>query len=83
LQKQILAHVKPGDVFVTRHDDALSNLFLPGFWPHAALFLGESVNRTPEWGELPAADESDAWFLEAKKDGVKIRPMSETLALDA
>lgn len=83
LQKQILAHVKPGDVFVTRHDDALSNLFLPGFWPHAALFLGESANRTPEWGELPAVVESDAWFLEAKKDGVKIRPVSETLALDA
>jgi hypothetical protein len=83
LQKQILEHVKPGDVFITRHDDALSNLFLPGFWPHAALFLGKSANHNPEWGDLPPADATDSWFLEAKKDGVKIRPVTETLALDA
>ena len=24
--------LRPGDVFVTRHDDAMSNVFLPGFW---------------------------------------------------
>lgn len=83
LQQQILELVKPGDVFITRHDDALSNWFLPGFWPHAALFLGKTNNCTSEWGALPPADVTDAWFLEAKKDGVKIRPVSETLALDA
>lgn len=83
LQKQILEHVKPGDVFITRHDDAMSNLFLPGFWPHAALFLGKTADISLESGTLPTADESDSWFLEAKKDGVKIRPLGETLALDA
>lgn len=83
LQNRILEHVKPGDVFITRHDDALSNLFLPGYWPHAALFLGNSANYTSGWGELPPVGEIDAWFLEAKKDGVKVRPASETLALDA
>jgi len=57
--------MKAGDVIVTRHDDALSNLFLPGFWPHAALYLGG--------GET----------LEAKKDGVKIRELEETLEVDA
>jgi hypothetical protein len=44
LREEILAKAKPGDVFVTRHDDALSNLFLPGFWPHAALYLGTSAD---------------------------------------
>jgi hypothetical protein len=83
LQKEILPWLKPGDVFVTRHDDALSNLFLPGFWPHAALYLGKSSEHTADWGDLPPADETDAWFLEAKKDGVKVRSMGETLALDA
>jgi hypothetical protein len=83
LQKEILKLVQPGDVFVTRHDDAMSNLFLPGFWPHAALFLGKTPNSTLDWGELPSADEYGAWFLESKKDGVKVRPSSETLALDA
>jgi hypothetical protein len=41
LRSALLERARPGDVFVTRHDDALSNLFLPGFWPHAALYLGE------------------------------------------
>jgi hypothetical protein len=41
LRRALLEVARPGDVFVTRHDDALSNLFLPGFWPHAALYLGE------------------------------------------
>lgn len=63
----ITRHLKPGDVFVTRHDDAMSNLFLPGFWPHSALWLGAN----------------DAEILEAKKDGVLLREIKETLQVDA
>ena len=59
--------LEPGDVFVTRHDDAMSNVFLPGFWPHSALWLG--------------ADDADV--LEAKKDGVILRDIEETLQVDA
>ena len=62
--RQIL---KPGDIFVTRHDDAMSNVFLPGFWPHSALWLGAA----------------DADILEAKKDGVLLRDLQETLQVDA
>lgn len=59
--------LQPGDVFVTRHDDAMSNLFLPGFWPHSALWLGAE----------------DADILEAKKDGVLLRTIEDTLQVDA
>lgn len=83
LRSQILALARPGDVFITRHDDALSNLFLPGFWPHAALFLGASADLPPECDNLPPADTSGTWFLEAKKDGVRIRTAAETLFLDS
>lgn len=83
LRAQVVALARPGDVFITRHDDALSNLFLPGFWPHGALFLGTSKDLPQAYDNLPPADESDAWFLEAKKDGVKIRPSTETLSVDA
>ncbi|WP_418152572.1 hypothetical protein AB8615_02445 [Litorimonas sp. RW-G-Af-16] len=41
------AKLQPGDVFITRHDDAMSNLFLPGFWPHGALFIG-TARSTPK-----------------------------------
>ena len=59
--------LQSGDVFVTRHDDAMSNVFLPGFWPHSALWLGDE----------------DADILEAKKDGVLLRQIEETLQVDA
>jgi len=63
----VKSKLKPGDVFVTRHDDAMSNLFLPGFWPHSALWLGAQ----------------DADMLEAKKDGVLLRDIEETLQVDS
>jgi hypothetical protein len=83
LRSQVVSLARPGDVFITRHDDALSNLFLPGFWPHGALFLGSRADIPPDCEPLPPPDESDAWFLEAKKDGVKIRTSAETLSVDA
>lgn len=32
--------MKPGDVVVARHNWYLSNVGLPGFWPHAELYVG-------------------------------------------
>lgn len=85
VRPEILHHMqeilRPGDIILTRHHDALSNLFLPGFWPHAAFHLG-----TPEARRtlgLPDQGNSNRPVLEAKKDGVKLRSLSETLSVDA
>jgi hypothetical protein len=32
--------LRPGDVLVVRKEFAATNYFLPGYWPHVALFLG-------------------------------------------
>lgn len=36
----LLSRMEPGDIVVARQNWYLSNIGLPGFWPHAELFLG-------------------------------------------
>jgi hypothetical protein len=87
LRARALALARPGDIFVTRHDDALSNLFLPGYWPHAALYLGSPEQRGALGLTLAPPLErrlaAPARFLEAKKDGVLLRQEDDTLAVDS
>ncbi|CAA6693708.1 MULTISPECIES: YiiX/YebB-like N1pC/P60 family cysteine hydrolase [unclassified Lentimonas] len=83
VQERLLAFLQPGDVLVMRHDDAMSNLFLPGFWPHAAFYIGTNGQRS-ELGVLSDIEiDESICFLEAKKDGVKLRPPGDTLQVDS
>jgi hypothetical protein len=40
IRGQVIRLLRPGDVLVVRKEFAATNYFLPGYWPHAALFLG-------------------------------------------
>ncbi|MEE9335491.1 MAG: YiiX/YebB-like N1pC/P60 family cysteine hydrolase [Granulosicoccaceae bacterium] len=86
IQKQALELLLPGDVLVTRHKYALSNFFLPGTWPHVALFVGTQAQRQALDVKLSAKHEEmwDATIstFESKKDGVKLRTLDETLHVD-
>jgi len=86
LLDQIKGLLRPGDVIVTRHAKALTNLFLPGYWPHAALYIGtveqrEALGIRADWAKEKIWT-GDLCVLEARKDGVKFRPLSDTLAVD-
>jgi uncharacterized protein YycO len=70
--ESIAAFLQPGDVIITRHAKALTNLFMPGFWPHAAFYVGPQERR-----------DADKCVLEARKDGVLLRPLHDTLSVDA
>lgn len=54
--------LKAGDILLERQDHFLSNAFLPGFWPHAILYLGP----IEEWSSLRLPDGSklseDPWI---------------------
>lgn len=87
LRAEVRALLEPGDIFITRHSRALTNLFLPGYWPHAALYVGYQRDRKQLQIELPEKDLS-GWAgqnctLEALKDGVHFRALEETLSVDA
>lgn len=51
--QDVVARARPGDVLVARQNWYLSNIGLPGFWPHAQMWLG-----SPE--ELAAYFDDDA-----------------------
>ena len=77
----------PGDVIVTRHAKAMTNLFFPGTWPHAALYIGTPSQRQAANIETDTERlqrwTGDVCVLEARKDGVLFRPLDVTLLVDA
>lgn len=86
IQTELEKILEPGDVLICRHDFVASNLFLPGYWPHAALYIG-SDNQRDALGMVLDEKIAQRWrgeirTLEAQKDGVLFRPLAETLDID-
>lgn len=87
--------LQPGDVLVTRKEYAVTNYFLPGYFPHAALYLGDAqaLSRLGIWEHehvrsrwerlsAPPSVERER-VLEAMADGVWVRPLGGPMRCDA
>lgn len=87
IREQIHPLLRPGDVLISRHRYALTNYLLPGNWPHASLYIGTPEQRA-EYGIVVEPEVAARWSdgkctLEALRDGVLFRPLSETLNVDS
>ncbi len=49
----IAARMRPGDVFVARRNWYVSNVGLPGFWPHSGMWLGTPEDLAAEFDADP------------------------------
>ncbi|MDP1921957.1 MAG: YiiX/YebB-like N1pC/P60 family cysteine hydrolase [Myxococcales bacterium] len=58
VEKIVLPKLQPGDVLVARQNWFLSNIGLPGFWPHALLYVG----RPEQWAAIELDPGVQTWL---------------------
>ncbi len=81
------SRLQPGDILLERRNWYLSNPFLPGFWPHAALYVGrlEDLKRLGI-ADNPAVQRHLANYLRVAPDGrakTVIEAVSEGVLLNS
>jgi hypothetical protein len=73
IRSQVVQLLQPGDVLIVRKEFAASNYFLPGYWPHAALYLGRA-------GDLAARRIADHEYVRCRISQLKdAQPMTGVL----
>jgi len=95
VQEQIVPKLQPGDIFLERRNWFLSNAFLPGFWPHGALYIGTAedlkalgIADDPEvklrWAEYTklAPDGEPHTVIESVSEGVIFNSATESMHAD-
>ena len=89
------SQLQPGDILLERRNWYLSNAFLPGFWPHAALYVGRlddlleldiaddpTVQPFLEEYLETAADGRDHTVIESVSEGVIFNSLTESMHAD-
>lgn len=87
------AELQPGDILLVRADDKVTCALLPGFWAHAALYLGSPADLlalgdagSPAVARALAAMAAEpsplGWVIEAIPRGVRLNPLPVCLRAD-
>lgn len=90
---QLRATLQPGDVLLTRSEQKLTTTLLPGFWTHAALYIGGrrelealAICQHPYVGRhaerIPADGGAYGYVLEAISPRVRVCPLEHCLYAD-
>ena len=93
--KRIASELRPGDILLQRREWSVGNAFLPGFWSHAALYVGgiEDLRRLgiAENAAIqehlaaylaPTSDGNDRTVIEALSEGVIFNSLTGSLHAD-
>ena len=93
--KALQGRLRPGDILLERRNWYLSNPWLPGFWPHAALYVGrpEDLQRLGLTDHpavrkhlvaylAPARDKRPNTVIEAVSEGVMLNSLTHSLHAD-
>lgn len=73
--RAIRNRLQPGDIILTRRTGFISNIAMPGFWKHCALYVGDAERRARVFD----SDEMRAWV---RTQGIASGNFEELLARD-
>ncbi|MBC8869497.1 MAG: 1-acyl-sn-glycerol-3-phosphate acyltransferase [Planctomycetes bacterium] len=89
---KLAAALEPGDVLLERRNWYLSNAFLPGYWPHGAVYVGtaddlrergldENEYVRQHWDEFAAKDDEghEHAIIEAISEGVVFSSLEHSI----
>lgn len=92
---ELRAKMQPGDIILERRNFFLSNAFLPGFWPHAVMYVGSEeemkalgllenpdVKAKLERWRKPCEDGHRHAVIEAISDGVVFNSLEHSVHAD-
>lgn len=88
------AEMRPGDILLERRNWFLSNAFLPGFWPHGAMYVGTpddlrrlGIAEHPEvksrWAAYAKGDHGEPYtIIESVSEGVIFNTLTHSIHAD-
>ena len=84
--------LQPGDVLLSRAEGKLTSALLPGFWSHAAIFLGSRAELASldgpadepanHWADIPGRPGPLGLVIEAVSPRVRVAPLETSLRAD-